>query len=1009
MAGSLVSPVLVGREAESTALDAALARALKGEAVTVLVGGEAGVGKSRLVGEFITRERPRRASSSAAASSSAEAGFLYAPVVDMLRMLASELDDNDLKALLGPARAEIGRLVPELDDGREAPGRADRIPSRILELLLGVIGRLAAARPLVLAFEDVQWADPATLDLIALLVAGPTARRLMLVFTVRSDELHRTHPFRRISARWEQQRAVEQLELERLSASDVATQIAAILGERPDGAVIDLVSERSEGIPLFVEELLGAMREGGLGQDYLPPSLRDVLLARAERLSSDAEHVLRVASCAGPWVPERLLTIVARLPDERLYSALRETVEHQLLVVDPSGRGYGFRHSLARAAIHDDLLPGERAQLHRLYAEAIEGNTELSDPGLDTISMLAHHWLAAHDLPRALSASVRAGRVAADAYAPSAARRHYELALELWTQVPDADQRAGIQHPELLDAAADAAWRAGPVDRALALVDEALEEIGYGGTLEQRALLLARRASILRDLSRDDEGIAVLEQAVGLLPPDIPSRAAARVLGQLAAAMLRVDQMQRAGEVGARAMSAAEAVGATEEQLDAQITVGHAAVFAGEVEAGLAQMRAVIDRSRPLGTRWNWVAIRAFVNLSDLLVMLGRYEEAVATADEGIGVAEETGVSRTAGALLRSNKAEALLRSGRWAEALAAAAPEREAAGTFTASLLLLRIELNALAGRTEAAHADLREVRRHLRSTTAPQFALPLATVEAELARAEGKLDEARASVERASVERALVRTTPGEEPRYRWPLLSLGARIEAERAIRASDHGGPVPEDALERSAVLLAQAEELDAGSPAARGHLALVRAEHARLTRSGVVEAWAEAVDACRGMTEPFPLAYARWRQAEALAAAGSTDAAEVAAGEAGELAGRMGAAPLLGEIEALIRRARLRISANATHPAPDSASATPAAEDPFGLTAREREVLQLVADGRSNTEIAGELFISRATASVHVSNILSKLGVATRVQAAALAHRRGLVSVPAPESTGSKGP
>ena len=233
----------------------------------------------------------------------------------------------------------------------------------------------------MLAFEDVQWADPATLDLIALLVAGPIARRLMLVFTVRSDELHRTHPFRRISARWEQQRTVQRLELERLSASEVATQIAAILGERPDGALIDLVSERSEGIPLFVEELLGAMREGGLGQDYLPPSLRDVLLARAERLSSDAEHVLRVASCGGRWVPERLLTIVARLPEDQLYAALRETVEHQLLVVDPSGRGYGFRHSLARAAIHDDLLPGERAQLHRLYAEAIEGNTELERPG----------------------------------------------------------------------------------------------------------------------------------------------------------------------------------------------------------------------------------------------------------------------------------------------------------------------------------------------------------------------------------------------------------------------------------------------------------------------------------------------------------------------------------------------------------------------------------------------------------------------------------------------------
>ena len=729
MAGSLVSPVLVGREAESTALDAALARALKGEAVTVLVGGEAGVGsRGWSVSSSPGRERPRARALVGGCVELGGGGIPYAPVVDMLRMLASELDDNDLKALLGPARAEIGRLVPELDDGREAPGRADRDPSRILELLLGVIGRLAAARPLVLAFEDVQWADPATLDLIALLVAGPTARRLMLVFTVRSDELHRTHPFRRISARWEQQRAVERLELERLSASDVATQIAAILGERPDGALIDLVSERSEGIPLFVEELLGAMREGGLGQDYLPPSLRDVLLARAERLSSDAEHVLRVASCGGPWVPERLLTIVARLPDAQLYSALRETVEHQLLVVDPSGRGYGFRHSLARAAIHDDLLPGERAQLHRLYAEAIEGNTELSDPGLDTISMLAHHWLAAHDLPRALSASVRAGRVAADAYAPSAARRHFELALELWTQVPDADQRAGIQHPELLDAAADAAWRAGAVDRALALVDEALEEVGYGGTLEQRALLLARRASILRDLSRDDEGIAVLEQAVGLLPPDLPSRAAARVLGQLAAAMLRVDQMQRAGELGARAMSAAEAVGATEEQLDAQITVGHAAVFAGEVEAGLAQMRAAIDRSRTPGYPLELGRDPRVRRSLRPPVDARPYEEAVATADEGIGIAEEAGVARTDGSASaeQQGRGSAALRTlGRGTGCRGARTGGRRHVHRHPASAAH---RTQCARRRTEAAHADLREVRRHLRNTTAPQFALPLA-----------------------------------------------------------------------------------------------------------------------------------------------------------------------------------------------------------------------------------------------------------------------------------------
>jgi DNA-binding CsgD family transcriptional regulator len=993
---SLVSPILVGRQTESAALDAALQRVLHGEPTCVLVGGEAGVGKSRLVGEFVTRARAAGARALIGGCVELDGGGLpFAPVVDMLRALAAELQEDELGALLGPARAEIGRVVPELDDGRQASARADRDPARILELLLGVIGRLANARPLLLGFEDVQWADPATLDLIALLVAGTTARQVMLVFTVRSDELHRAHPFRRISARWEQQRMIERLELERLAAPDVAAQIAAILGDRPDGELIDLIFERSEGIPLFVEELLGAMREGGLEQDYLSPSLRDVLLARSERLSPSAQHVLRVASAGGRWVPEGLLSLAAGLPETELYSSLREVVEHQLLVIDPSGRGYGFRHALARAAIHDDLLPGERARLHRIYAEALEGSSELTDPGLDATSMLAHHWLAAHDLPRALSASVRAGRVASESYAPAAAQRHFEVALELWTQVPDAQQRAGIAHPELLDAAADATYRAGAVDRALALVDEALEEVGYGGPLDQRAMLLARRARILRDLGRDDEGIAVLEQAVGLLPPELPSRAGAHVLGQLSNAMLRVDQMERAGEFAERALSTAEVVGAIDEQLDAQITVGHAAVYAGDIERGLAQLREAGDRARQVGLPW--IAVRAYINLSDLLLMLGRYDEAVAIVDEGMAVAEHTGVARTAGALMRGNRAEALLRSGRWDEALAGSAPGGEASGPFTASLLLLRIELHALAGRTAEARADLRAARQQLRNTSAPQFALPFAAVEAELARSEGDLDTAR-----DIVEQALQRGARGEVPRYRWPVASLAARIEAERAIRARDEGASVAEDAEQWSAALLTQAEEMSADTPADRGHLALVRAEHARRIGSGEVEAWGQAVEACRAMNEPFPLAYALLRQADALVAAGRSDAATPVAREASKLARGMGANPLLEEIDALIRRARLSLeragpTADATPP-----EAEAGAGEQFGLTAREREVLQLVADGLSNSEIAERLFISRATASVHVSNILSKLGVSSRVQAAAVAHRRQLVSIPQEE-------
>ena len=960
----LVSPLFIGREAELITLTSALDAAVAGTPAVVLLGGEAGVGKTRLVEEAAARARASGAR--VLAGSCIELGgegLAFGPLAHAFRMLMRDTEPEELDALLGPARPEFARVLPDLDP--DAALSTEPLTqggtARMLELAVGVIERIAEDRPLMFVIEDLHWADRSTLDLVALLVRALRAGRVLVVVSFRTDELHRSHPLRPLVTGWERVRTVHRIELERFGRADVERQLAAILGTPPSARLVDLVHERSEGNAFLVEEILGAVQSGA-DPDELPLSLRDVLLTRVERLTPAAQRLLRIAAAAGPSVSDRLLAAVAGLGDQELDDALREGLEHHVLVADGTDGGYVFRHALTRDAVYGDTLARERARIHAAYGEALSADPALAGRDVSVPALLALHWSAAHDLPRAIEASVEAARLAAP-YAPAESLRHLERALELWPQVPDAADRTGIDVVEALRRAGSSAYTAGALDRSLTLFDEAIEELEPGADPERRALLMEAHAAALLDLARDDEAERELERAAALLTAGAGSDARAVVLGSLAAARVFAGDFAGARPVAEQAIAAASEAGASGQEAIARMMLGVTLGYLGEGESGLAELEAGLAVAQ--AAEDHTMAIRGHLNLSDALQNLGRSHDAAAVAQRGMEQAARVGLTRSVyGTLLTINSAEAQFHLGHWdtAHRLLTRAADNDLARPYASLVLDHRARIAALAGRYEDAAADVEASRRLVAERRGDQYSFARAVAAADMARALGDSPAAREEARRALAHEA---TQP--IPRYAWQLVWLGLRVEAEASEPAPD-----------RVSALVALASALPATTPPALAYRALADAEVAPAPD------WDAVIEACRAAEDPYLIAYALVRSAQADCVRGDRERAAPALEESAQLAASMGAAPLLDDVRALARRARVEIG--------EDAAPAGAAIEAFGLTQREREVLDLLAEGRSNGQIAAELFITRKTASVHVSNILGKLGVASRGEATAMVHR-----------------
>jgi ATP/maltotriose-dependent transcriptional regulator MalT len=976
MTTRVASSRMIGRSAELAELEAALADADGGRPALAFVSGESGVGKTRLLADLMRRARDEGALVLAGETVDfgGESEVPYLPLVAALRPLARSGDaalTEPLREAVAPLLPGVGAPVPKHQAAAD-PGSQPQL----FEGLLALLDALGRERPVLLVLEDLHWADRSTRAALAFLARSLTTERVLVVGSYRSDELRRGHPLRTLMAELERDPRARRVALEPLDREELADQLTDIVGGPPAADLLERLWARSGGNPLFAEELLAA---GLDGRGAAPDTLRDALMLRVERLAEPTQAVLGLVA-VGQRVDDRLLQETSGLEPQGLRDALREALDGHLLVVEDGM--YRFRHALLREVVEDDLLPGERAELHLTLARALDRRLD-DGAGAQVTAAVAHHFAAAGDQPATLAASVRAATAAERVHAYGEAAGLLDRALELWERVPDPEALAGVDHVALLARAADAAAALGDPGRQLALLQAAFAGLGPKPEPRRAAPILEFTARAQRHLNRAKDSIATLERALELVGDGDPS-ARASVLTGLARARMLAGHYREAVRLAREALELAADLPLLEGH--ARNTLGFSLAMTGDVNAGGAEMREAIRIAREHDNLYDLA--EAHDNYASLLHSFGRSDEALEVAAEG----REAVAGRRPIAMLWLDlkAAEIAFDIGEWDLAEATLpAPQPSTGAQSRVGILMRRAALAVGRGDQPAAAALLAELEPMAADSTDPDGLATLGILIAELRRREGDLEAASAAID-AWLERLAFCV---DDAGGTAALAAAGVTVAADAAQRARDLGDADAQATAQRRVDDLLARVDAAAGPtrPVERTVLAGARAEAGRAAGRPDAAEYARAAAAWDEIGRREPAAHLRWREAEVHAASGDRDAAQEAARAAHATAVALGAGWLRGEIERLATRARLKLEPVAA----DRDEAQPE-EDPFGLTAREREVLALVAGGATNREIGATLFMAEKTASVHVSRILMKLSVRSRTEAAAVAHRHQLV-------------
>ncbi|KRC64918.1 hypothetical protein ASE12_09180 [Aeromicrobium sp. Root236] len=924
----------------------------------VLIGGDAGIGKTRLLREL--GARARAAGHRVLAGHCLDLGDSAPPYQPFSEAFAS-IDDAERDELA----ARFPALGPLLPWPSSAPGEGVERAELFASVVAG-LDSLAADEPLLLVIEDAHWADASTRHLIRFVLSHGFHGPVHVVVSYRADDLHRRHPLRQALSEWVRLPGVRRIELEPLDDTDVVDLVRAHGADALDSDSLLAVVRRAAGNAFFAEELLDA----GLANvdGALPETLADLLLMRLERLDDNARRLVRAAACSDARHEYSVLTQVVGLAEDELDEALRSAIDHKVLT-RVGEDSYWFRHALLAEAVRDDLLPGERRRIHAAYLEALTSGSRRG-PAAE----IALHALGAGERETAFLSSVRAAEQAQRLSGYDEAAQHYEQALTLVDSAP-----ADLDLVKLVIDASSALVTSGRLLRAVELLRDHLGQLPSDAPAEDHGRLLVAIGDTAYYANLDAESEQASLEAVKVVP-DEPTELRAEVAALRARTASNRRRHDEAIEWGERALAIAEQIGAADVIADAKATLTRVMVRTGDdPEKAKRGFLELVEVSRADGHVLG--ELRGLHQLAFVHYNAGELDDAENAFRQGMVRASETGWAwGPYGFDGRFYSALICYMRGRWDEALALRDVGADAPAIPDASLAAIALMVHAGRG-------DVDEVERTLtmRSLWRHEISASVHSTSAliELHGVAGDLAAAR----RAFDDLADLQVRAWDEP-----LFSGGIRLSA---LLIGQYATALPTLDRAEQAPLLTQAAELadfsdrvaasiDPMGPEGVAWQIRVHAEHARLRwLTGVdvpdvdelTDLWRRAHQAFIGMDDPYETARSATRLAAVLLTSGGEAEGKQLLAEARATAERLQARPLLTEIGGLTRR--------------------PSKSD-VELTPREREVLEQVSAGLSNGEIATRLFISTKTVSVHVSNILAKLGAAGRTEAAAIARRRGLL-------------